>query len=62
MSISLLYFAGAYGDIAQLIRAQRWQRWGRGFESLYLHQYKNPTLGRVFILENFIAPAIADYE
>lgn len=36
------------GDIAQLIRALRWQRRGPGFESPYLHQ--NQTDGQIFYM------------
>ncbi len=37
-----------FGDVAQLIRALRWQRRGPGFESPYLHQTEASTSVELF--------------
>ena len=39
-----------HGDVAQLVRAPRSHRGGRGFEPLHPHQTKTPPIGGVFRL------------
>ena len=54
--IQTLYTTSLFGDIAQLIRALRWQRRGPGFESPYLHQTEASTnVGLFYSMDGFFS-------